>query len=405
MTPQAFSYPTLYKDKIYIAPYGLNESIDYMLVMDTNTNTFDKIILDIDSSKEKWQTGIVVNDKIYFLPYNESKIIVLDTIDNTVKYINTFDNKGKWICPHVYNDKIIALPYGEHETFNLAIVIDTVDNSVLYKSISTEINVEKKWHTTQLLENKIIGVPRGEDVDLYFPYAIEFNCDTYDYKLINLENHWVDYDAEKMTNKKFTTLAKFNNSLYAPPYSENPNFDILLTYKNTEWSSQRTNIKETSRKYYSHTVASNGKIFFPPAGHDDLWSVMLVIDGHTGTWHTKNLDIGKESKKYFTGVENSKEKIYYIPRGGCVCEPVDSWKSNGDLAEILVIDINTEDTYTIDISEYFKDSTTIEKYNRCVIKDDIIYAFPYGESDSFQTVLIFDTRTESVINTIDLNEI
>ena len=31
----------------------------------------------------------------------------------------------------------------------------------------------------------------------------------------------------------------------------------------------------------------------------------------------------------------------------------------------------------------------IEKYNNCVIKDDIIYAFPYGESESFQTVLMF----------------
>lgn len=405
MTPQAFSYPTLYKNKIYIAPYGLTDVINYMLVMDLDNNTFNKIFLDVDNSKEKWQSGVIIGEKIYFLPYNESKIIILDTTDNSIEYIQTFSERGKWIFPHVYENKIIALPYGEHDIFDLAIIINVDDNSIVYKSIKTDINVEKKWHTTQLLKDKIIGVPRGEDTELYFPYAIEFDCNTYDYILTDLSKHWKDYDQEPLTNKKFTTLAKYKDVLYAPPYSENPNFDILLQYKNKSWSSQRINIKETSRKYYSHTVASNGKIFFPPAGHEENWSQMLIINGLTGNWYVKELGIGKESKKYFTGVENSKGKIYYIPRGGCVCEPIEEWKSSGDLAEILVIDIETEETKTIDIGEYFKDSTTIEKYNRCVIRNDIIYAFPYGESETFQTVLIFDTISERVIGTIDLNEI
>ena len=404
MTPQAFSYPTLCNNKIYIAPYGLSSVIDYMLVMNVDDYSFEKIPLIVDDSKEKWQTGIVLGNKIYFLPYNESKIIVLDTVTNNIKYISTLTNKGKWISPHVYEDKIIALPYGEHEVFDTAIIIDTVTDSITYKTIETDIAVEKKWHTTQLVGNKIIGVPRGEDIKTYFPYAIEFICDSYEYTLTNLKDHWTDYDQEPMTNKKFTTLAKYNDILYAPPYSENPNFDVMLTY-NKGWSSQRTGIQETSRKYYAHTVSSNGKIFFPPAGHDEDWSLMLVIDGKTGNWHTKNLGIGKESKKYFAGVENSQGKIYYIPRGGCVCEPEDSWKSLGDLAEILVIDVETEETKTIDVSEYFKDSTTIEKYNRCIINNDIIYAFPYGESETFQTVLIFDTVTEKVKGTIDLNAI
>ena len=404
MTPQAFSYPTLYKDKIYIAPYGLTEVVDYMLVMDIATNNFKHISLLVDSSTEKWQSGIVVEDKIYFLPYNESKIIVLDTVTETIKYIHTLTAKGKWICPHLYNNKIIALPYGEHDIFNSAIILDTLTDTVIYKSIVTDINVEKKWHTTQLLGNKLIGVPRGEDTKNYFPYAIEFDCDTYEYALTNLSEYWSDYDTEPLTNKKFTTLAKFKDKLYAPPYSENPNFDVLLTY-NEGWSARRTGINSTSRKYYSHIVASNGKIFFPPAGHDESWSEMLVVDATTDKWWVQDLGIGKESKKYFAGVENSQGKLYFIPRGGCVCEPEESWKSRGDLAEILVIDTNTEKDYTVDVSEYFKDSTTIEKYNKCVIKDDVIYAFPYGESETFQTVLIFDTLTDSVKGTIDLNAV
>ena len=404
MTLQAFSYPTLYKDKIYVAPYGLTEVVDYMLVMNVATNEFKRIPLLVDDSKEKWQSGVIVDDKIYFLPYNESKIIILDTNTDTVEYLHTLTARGKWLYPHVYENKIVALPYGEHDIFDIAIVLDTTNNTVLYKSIVTDVDVEKKWHTTQLLGNKLIGVPRGEDTSNYFPYAIEFNCDTCDYVLTDLSEHWADYDKEPMTNKKFTTLACYKDKLYAPPYSENPNFDVLLTYNNG-WTAQRTGIKATSRKYYSHITASNGKIFFPPAGHDEDWSEMLVIDANTNKWWVKDLGIGKESKKYFTGVENSQGKLYFIPRGGCVCEPEESWKSQGDLAEVLVIDTNTEKHYTIDVSEYFKDSTTIEKYNRCVIKDDVIYAFPYGESESFQTVLIFDTLTDTVKGTIDLNAV
>lgn len=405
MTPQAFSYPTLYKNKIYIPPYGLTKVIDYMIVMDLKSYTFEKISIDVDASTEKWQKGIVVNDKIYFLPYNESKVLIVDTDTQEVSYILTKEGKGKWLFPHHYQNKIIALPYGENTTFDDAIIINIDTNNISYKTIEVDINCEKKWHTTQLVDNKIIGAPRGENLDVYFPYAIEFNCDTLDYKLTNLSHFWKDYDLEKMTNKKFTTLARCGDTLYAPPYSENANFDILLTYKNGAWSAERTGIQSDSRKYYSHTVAKNNKIYFPPAGHEEDWSLLLVIDGETGKWYTKDLGIGKESKKYFTGVENSKGKIYYMPRGGCACMPQEIWKQFGDLVEVLVINTKDDTYYTIDVSEFFTDNTSIEKYNQCVIENDVIYAFPYGESDTFQTLLIFDTIKEEVVTTIDLNEI
>ena len=128
-------------------------------------------------------------------------------------------------------------------------------------------------------------------------------------------------------------------------------------------------------------------------------------DGSSQYWHTIELGIAKESKKYFAGVENSQGKIYWIPRGGCVCEPEDTWKSQGDLNSILVIDIYSEKFYTIDISEHFKEFTTIEKYNKCVLIDDVIYAFPYGESNDFHQLLIFDTLSEKVLETIDLRNV
>ena len=95
------------------------------------TNTFEKIQLDVDSSFEKWQSGIVVEDQIFFLPYNESKILIVDTKTNNVEYLTTFDNKGKWLCPHIYKNNIIALPYGEHIAYRLtsAVSPDSLDAS------------------------------------------------------------------------------------------------------------------------------------------------------------------------------------------------------------------------------------------------------------------------------------
>lgn len=407
MTPQAFSYATVgYNNMIYVPPYGLNASIDYMIKIDPTTFAITKIPLQVDASTEKWQYGTAVGNKIVFLPYNESTILVVDCDTDTVEHINfPLPGQGKFVKAHAHNNKIVALPYGEHAPFDYACSFDVDDYSVILKKIDCPINDEKKWHTSQYLNGIIHAVPRGERwTENYFPYRVELNCDTLDYNLVDMSDLWKDYDQEPYSNKKYTTLAKVGDKLYAPPYSENPNFDVMLKFNKT-WTHERMGLKATSRKYYSNTVSANGKIYFPPAGHEEDWSEMLIIDSTTDTWKTIDLEIGKESKKYFTGCESSNGKIYYIPRGGCVCMPAESWKEFGDLAEILVVDTNTDTFHTIDISEHFVDNTTIEKYNCSVIVDDKIFALPYGESDSFQTLLVFDTITEKVIKAIDLNGI
>jgi hypothetical protein len=377
-----------------------------MLKIDPNTFEVTKIPLQVDSSTEKWQYGVVVGNKIVFLPYNEQSILVVNCDNDSVEYINfSLKGKGKYVKAHVHNNSVVALPYGEHTPFNYICSFDVSTNTLILKNIVCDIDDEKKWHTSQYLNGKVYAVPRGERwLDNYFPYAIELNCDTLAYELTNLSSLWEDYDQEEYTNKKYTTLAKVGNKLYAPPYSENPNFDIMLKF-DKKWIHERTGLKATSRKYYTHSVSSNGKIYCPPAGHEEDWSDMLIIDTVTDTWKTIPLGVGKESKKYFTGWENSQGKLYYIPRGGCVCTPTESWKEQGDLAEVLVVDSKDDSFYTVDISEYFKDNTTIEKFNSSIIINDKIFAFPYGQSETFHTVLVFDTVSETVIKEINLNEV
>jgi len=407
MTPQAFSYPIIANNgMIYIPPFGLTESIDYMLKFNPSDRSFTKIKLKVSDCTEKWIWGTAYRNKIVVLPYNEKDIIILDTDDDSVEYTPVKKGKGKYIQGHIHGDSLFALPYGENDPYDYVLRLELPYMFADQYKLYLPNNDCKKWHTTQMIDGIIYGLPRGESLDSYFNHRIEYDCSDEECKLIDMGSAWEDYENNGFNNKKYTTMAKVGNRLYAPPYSENANFDVLTKFVDGEWISERTGIKGTSRKYFSHTVASNGKIFCPPAGHEETWSEMLVIDptkdnGRDEYWHTINLGIGKESKKFFAGIENSQGSLYFMPRGGCACEPESTWKSQGDLTEVLKLNIYTEEFTTIDISKLFKDDTSIEKYNKCVIIDDVIYAFPYGQSKDFHKLLIFDTLTEKA-ETIDL---
>ena len=405
MTPQSFSYPTLGKDGIiYVPPYGLTESLDYMLAINPLTYAVLKIPLEVNSSKEKWTFGIVSGDKIYWLPYGEDRILVYDTHFEYASYIDinwsddVKNTRGKYVQGHIYNNKIFALPYGEDKPLDYVLIVDLETNTADLKYIAVPENDCKKWHQSVLRKNKIHAVPRGAYTP--FNYAVEYNCDDGSVKLTNLAGLYADHAN---TTMKFTTIALVDDIIYAPPYGYHDDFDYMLVNKDNEWQCQRTGLTGTTRKYFTNIKTKNNKLYFPPAGHHSEWSKFLIID--KGVVKTIDLDVTKETKKYFAGVENSQGKVYYIPRGGCVCDPDADLKLTGDLAEILVVNTKDDSYYTVDVSECFTDNTTIEKYNACCIVNDVIFAMPYGESSSFQTVLVFDTKTETIVKRMDLNEL
>ena len=405
MTPQSFSYPTVGNDGlIYCPPYGLTESLDYMLAINPVTYALRKIPLAVNSSNEKWTFGISIDNNIFWLPYGESKVLVYNTLYEDIDYIDiqwpegTEHIKGKFVQGHVYNKKIYALPYGEDNPLDYMLIIDLESWTAELKYIAVPNNDCKKWHQSVLRDNKIYAVPRG--VNTSFNFAIEYNCDDGTIKLTNLANLYAEHSD---TTMKFTTIALVDDIIYAPPYGYHDDFDYMLVNKHGEWTCERTGIVGTTRKYFTNIKTKNNKLYFPPAGHHSVWSKFLIID--KGTVKTIDLDVTKETKKYFAGIENSQSKVYYIPRGGCVCDPDADLKLTGDLAEILVVNTKDDSYYTVDVSECFTDNTTIEKYNACCIVNDIIFAMPYGESSTFQTVLVFDTRTETIIKTLDLNDL
>ncbi len=409
MTPQAYSYPTVGSDNlIYVPPYGLTEELDLLLVINPSTYEINKIELDKNNTTEKYTFGMVIGSKIYWLPYGENRVLVYDTETKSHKYIpvnfpkDRMKTRGKYVMGHVYNNKIYSIPYGETDHLDQVLIIDLDTDTVDTVTLNMPLNDKKKWHQSVIRNGIIYASPRGERRDLVFNYGIEFNCIDNSYILRDFSQIYPGYENSTM---KYTTMAMANDVIYSIPYGYVDDFDFLLINKNGVWTSERTGINDTTRKYFTHLHTKNNKLYFPPAGHHINWSKFLIIDGNTGQRTIKDLSVGYETKKYFTGLENSQGKVFYIPRGGCVCDPLDEWKIEGDLAEILVINTVDDSHYTVDISECFTDNTTIEKYNACCIVNDIIFAMPYGESDSFQTVLVFDTISEQIIKTMDLNDL
>lgn len=404
MTPQAFSYPTVVADTCIVCPpYGLTEALDYALLIHPISHKVYKMPLEVNDSTEKWTFGITVGDNTYWLPYGESKVLVYNIFDG-ISYINidwpagVEKIKGKYVQGHVYNNKIYALPYGEDATLDYALIVDLETHTAKLKTLLVPEAGSKRWHQSVLRGNTIYAAPRGATTP--FNYAVEFNCDDNSVKFVNVSSLYKDF---KDTTMKFTSIGMIDNVIYAAPYGYHDDFDFMLINKDGTWTAERTGIVGTTRKYFTNLKTDNNKLYFPPAGHHADWSKFLVIDS-TG-YKTVDLGINVETKKYFAGVENSQGKVYYIPRGGCVCDPDADLKLTGDLAEVLVVNTKDDSFYTVDISECFTDNTTIEKYNACCISRDQIFAMPYGESESFQTMLIFDTKQDKIIKTVDLNGI
>jgi hypothetical protein len=406
MTPQAFSYPTVGPDDIiYCPPYGLKESLDYMISINPQTYEVKKISVSTNNSTEKWTFGIVVNALIYWIPYGEESILVYNTENKSVSHIqldwpgDTKHRKGKFVQGHIYNNKIYALPYGEDESLDLVLIIDLDTNTAILKELPMLLdNDAKKWHQSILRDNVIYAAPRGANKP--FNFAVEYNCDDYSVNYVDFSKF---YNGFENTRMKFTTIGMLDNVIYAMPYGYHDDFNFLMINKDGEWSCKRLNMLGTTRKYFTNLKTKNNKIYCPPAGHHPDWCNFLIINNNE--YKIIDLKILSETKKYFTGIENSQGKVYYIPRGGCICDPDASLKLTGDLAEVLIVDTKDDSFYTVDVSECFTDNTTIEKYNACCIINDVLYAMPYGESDTFQTVLVFDTIQDKIIKRIDLNDI
>jgi hypothetical protein len=74
--------------------------------------------------------------------------------------------------------------------------------------IEFEINDEKKWAEGHLVGNTIHALPRGERWNTdFFPYRLEFNCDTLEYTLFDERPIWHTVDNNTYSNKKFTSMA------------------------------------------------------------------------------------------------------------------------------------------------------------------------------------------------------
>ena len=122
-----------------------------------NTNSFTQFG-SLDANTSKWIGGVLApNGKIYGIPFNYNKVLVIDPVDNSTTEISdtlTGSWSGGVLAP---NGKIYGIPWSSTKV----LVIDPVANSANTTDINDTLDddVNKWWGGVLAPNGKIYGIP------------------------------------------------------------------------------------------------------------------------------------------------------------------------------------------------------------------------------------------------------
>jgi hypothetical protein len=113
--------------KIYFIPR--NET--YVLIVDPNTNTIDTTSITGLNGTDKWAGGVLApNGKIYCSPYNSTNVLIIDPVNNTADTTTISGLSSstiKWYGGVLgANGKIYFIPFGSKNV----LIVDPTNNSV-----------------------------------------------------------------------------------------------------------------------------------------------------------------------------------------------------------------------------------------------------------------------------------
>lgn len=353
ITSHKYSGGILYNDKIYTIPYRS----EYISVYDTND--VETIDMELATNKETYNiptnitddyrffSAVLVNDKIFYIPYRSKYFIVLDLIDETVHRIdfelpdiNSFYNA-------VYDEvtgKIFCLP--SHETH-----IYVIDTNIDYKTAPA---------------NSVV-YPIGDDlgttgvkfmsgiVNNGFTYLIPTNND----KIIRIKNDdnsittfTTDYDRNG--GYKWVSSFLVGNSIYCIPYSYSYVLKINID-ENGDITSKFIGPNLGGGAYKWHTgVLHEGFIYAAPFYNE---TDILRID--TNTDHVEKIKTGITYPRRMY-----KHRDFQVLNGKLYAVP---YYAN----ELLIFDPNNLKTSTL--GGY----PNTYNYMGGIVHNDKLYAIPY----------------------------
>lgn len=150
-TTRIFSSSCISDGKIYMCPFGH----DYLYIYDINLNHYQKKHL--ENVNSIYGNIICNNHKIYMLPmYLNNDIIVINMNDYSIerKFLTNIENESCYYCSVLYDDKVYFLPYNGSKMITYSMKNDNekiigLSDYELYYSRIKKINESKYIITSQ----------------------------------------------------------------------------------------------------------------------------------------------------------------------------------------------------------------------------------------------------------------
>lgn len=208
------------------------------------------------------------------------------------------------------------------------------------------------------------------------PFATE-QCKDYS-KVWSLNGNNYNLELPPVTSKTnaFTII---NDSLWMIPYGIYDDFNTVVEIKGH--STVYHDLPFLGKGQY-YSIASDGKSAFSfPLGYEGT---------NHGLYITDKVSVHKlpyEGVKLHMGTVYCNGRYWSMPRGD---EP--------GYNQLLSFDGEDYQAYIIDV-----DNNITRKYSDIIVKEDILYSLPFGETPGLTSVVEFNTNTESVqYHTLDV---
>ncbi|EGD77430.1 hypothetical protein PTSG_08527 [Salpingoeca rosetta] len=157
------------KDTIYAAPFDATSVLMIRLaksqdgvVLSPSTTLDITTISDLSGAANKWSASVLLDDRIYGIPFRASDVLVINPVNNVA---NTVSLPGElqatsnaWSGAGVLNNKIYCIPHSS--STNILVLTPTQGGPLSFSLASVDTTASSMWFgATQLSSESIIGWP------------------------------------------------------------------------------------------------------------------------------------------------------------------------------------------------------------------------------------------------------
>jgi hypothetical protein len=224
-------------------------------VINTMTNTFSSINLPYSGPNFAYAGGVLAtNGKIYGIPYSDSKILIINPLNNDISFLETGQNSTfKWGSGVLAsNGKIYCMPHN----FTTVAIIDTSNNTIDTSTFPSLSGSGLYFGGVLAPNGRIYCIPRNaSNVGI-----IDTSNNTIDVSSIS----FTTYPFLANTDKYMGGVLGMDGLIYCIPWGNTTtNVGIIDPSTNT-FNNISISAPAGANKYTGGILGPNGKIYCPP---------------------------------------------------------------------------------------------------------------------------------------------